>query len=729
MLQQNSTTVENVKPVGVLDQALACAAEGLPVFFLHGIGPTGKCTCNEPDCDTDAGKHPIAGTRWSHDATTDQAELRRRWDAFESAAPWLNYGIAVPDGLAVIDVDPRNDGDVTLAALESAPDLGAFPRDRVAQSGSGDGRHIWLRLPTGKRLEGSLGPGIDVKQLGGYVVGPGSRHASGGTYSWASLGPVPHAPHWLTAASTTRQQVERNDPGPGTDVDLDQIEALAKLLEPLCIPGQRHHVCWEIGSWLSQRGWSKDSVAALVRQLPSNDPEGRVSKSAWPGMAYQGGYTRLRGRVEAQGQGSWETLERAAPNPKWDAAQSERTEIAALVADAAAKVPAPAASAPSFLRIVADSADNEELYRRLVEPGFDLARGCTTGIQAPPRRGKTPLMFQLLFSVANGGTFLGLQCQRGKAAMLTWEKVAATKARKATVAKAIGVDPSSVTLVSVAKPLTLDSAPEVAEFVRAQEFDVIALDTLNSAMGSSDQNEMGAAAPLKVLSQALPDVAIVAAVYEKKSAGEDSDLSNVAGSGAIAGAFDAMVRLKLEKGSKTRYTIESTRELTTEPKPIEIEAAGDEASMCFRVVSEVDTLAESLAKGARRGETQEQLQDRAMALCSDYVAGMKAGEVVTEQQLRTAARMAKNDTRNRKAIKWVASELCRDGALEPCSVKATYFKSSESARQKRLEEAQRDQGWHAQVDSGQWQTSGVVVPPWSPAQESNCSPVADTPIG
>lgn len=89
-------------------------------------------------------------------------------------------------GLMVVDVDARSGGVESLARLvEEVPEL--EDAGLIVATGSGHGsRHFYFRAPEGVALAGKLKDfdGIDVKSgPGAFVVGPGSMHASGNTYT------------------------------------------------------------------------------------------------------------------------------------------------------------------------------------------------------------------------------------------------------------------------------------------------------------------------------------------------------------------------------------------------------------------------------------------------------------------------------------------------------------------------------------------------------------------
>ena len=181
----------------LLQAALSLAAQGLAVFPLHY--PVQRsyglvCSCDEA-CSTPA-KHPFGklAHKGVYDATTDAAQIRTWW----RTGPLCNIGVAATDML-VVDVDPRHRGYESLVALEEANDV--VPHTWCVITG-GNGRHIFLKLPSGTKVTnsaGQLGQGLDIRTTGG-VVGPPSLHVNGCRYRWLFTpddAPLAEAPTWL----------------------------------------------------------------------------------------------------------------------------------------------------------------------------------------------------------------------------------------------------------------------------------------------------------------------------------------------------------------------------------------------------------------------------------------------------------------------------------------------------------------------------------------------------
>lgn len=164
-----------------LDHALAYAARGWPILPLQ---PRGKAPL---------GALVPHGVK---DATTDAATVRAWW----AARPDANIGIATGGRFFVLDVDPRHGGEESLADLVAQH--GDLPATVECLTGGG-GRHLYFAWPAGaQRLAGKLGPGLDLKGAGGYVVAPPSVHPNGRSYTWEVGGhpddvPIAPAPRWL----------------------------------------------------------------------------------------------------------------------------------------------------------------------------------------------------------------------------------------------------------------------------------------------------------------------------------------------------------------------------------------------------------------------------------------------------------------------------------------------------------------------------------------------------
>jgi hypothetical protein len=146
-------------------------------------------------------------------ATTDAPTLHRWW----SREPAANVGIAVPDGVRVLDIDPKHGGDVRLASLIAQH--GPLPTTPTALTGSGGHHHLFAGWPSCDLRTKLIAQdsGIELLGPGRYFVAAPSVHPSGGVYAWTTpLGPVAPAPVWLVALATrpVAPVHERPDMGP-----------------------------------------------------------------------------------------------------------------------------------------------------------------------------------------------------------------------------------------------------------------------------------------------------------------------------------------------------------------------------------------------------------------------------------------------------------------------------------------------------------------------------------
>jgi Bifunctional DNA primase/polymerase, N-terminal len=115
-------------------------------------------------------------------ATTNPAQIHYWWRKWPDA----NIAARTGDGLAVVDVDPRNGG--TLEAVDA---LG-LPRDtRSVRTPAGGWQFHYTVGAAVVSRNGALAAGVDVKAERGYVLLPPSRR-SDGDYTWlGGLGTPP----------------------------------------------------------------------------------------------------------------------------------------------------------------------------------------------------------------------------------------------------------------------------------------------------------------------------------------------------------------------------------------------------------------------------------------------------------------------------------------------------------------------------------------------------------
>jgi Bifunctional DNA primase/polymerase, N-terminal len=160
----------------ILAAALELAAAGWLVFPVHGKAP--------------------ATPHGFKDAVSDEAQIRAWWQRW----PGCNVAIAVPDGMVVIDIDPRDGGELTLSGLEQRH--GTLPPTLTTLTGSG-GEHRWFKTPTEGLLQADLGKGLQTRVGGkGYVVAPPSIHPQTQLpYEWleplSAVAPLPLSVHHL----------------------------------------------------------------------------------------------------------------------------------------------------------------------------------------------------------------------------------------------------------------------------------------------------------------------------------------------------------------------------------------------------------------------------------------------------------------------------------------------------------------------------------------------------
>jgi hypothetical protein len=235
---------------GVLAHATAYAKLGLAILPLHiPIRRDGQlvCSCGRSDCSS-PGKHPIGrvAPQGSRNATKDGEKIGQWF-----GGRLINVGIAtgVASGIFVLDIDPRHEGDDALDDLETK--YGPLPLTWRFLTGGG-GEHIVFRLPSISvaNSAGKIGPGIDVRGDGGYIVAPPSLHMSGRPYAIS----VDHHPDEVPLADAPEWLLKIVIAGPSTPTNAASRLAWREVTRNAVPEGQRNQTIARLAGLLLTRG-------------------------------------------------------------------------------------------------------------------------------------------------------------------------------------------------------------------------------------------------------------------------------------------------------------------------------------------------------------------------------------------------------------------------------------------------------------------------------------------
>ncbi len=396
----------------LLEAALCYAANGWPVVPLHT--PTGNanqpCSCRRTTCPQvgehpchknickSAGNHPCHQTvcdapgkhpritEWEKKATTDEAAISEWWRMWATS----NVGIATGPAFGmVLDVDPRNGGRETLAALEAQH--GKLPETRIGDTG-GDGVHYVFEYPDFdiKNLtKGEIGPGLDVKAAGGQIVAPPSLHPSGKRYRWRNDAPIVKAPDWLL--DLLREAMSRKQPSAG------QASAVEEIITQ---PG-RFGALQSLAGSMRRRGLSAEEIYAALTVVNERRCRPPLDDSK---IRYIAESISQHAPGESKNYAVGAPLEE--PPGWWDSEPVDAASQAASHKPKETKAEDPSAFGPGFY------ASLGELHAKDTVPADDLMIGVrrrqVTIFASVTSVGKTTLMLNHALAAAGGQRWLPL---------------------------------------------------------------------------------------------------------------------------------------------------------------------------------------------------------------------------------------------------------------------------------------------------------------------------------
>jgi hypothetical protein len=232
--------------------------------------------------------------RWEQRASADPAHVADAWRARYAGH---NIGIACgPSRLAVLDLDCHGElpSEWRLPGVIDGRDVFAqlcewagqpWPSSYWVATPSG-GWHLYYRVPVGCQIRNSaglLGPQIDVRAAGGYVVAAGSV-VGGRRYEVVDRRPPAALPQWIfrmltrRAAPSPRPRAVTAAPG--------RLAALVRTVER-AQPGQRNDVLY----WAARRAGELDGAdhaavtgALVAAALTAGLPEAEARRTIASGM-------------------------------------------------------------------------------------------------------------------------------------------------------------------------------------------------------------------------------------------------------------------------------------------------------------------------------------------------------------------------------------------------------------------------------------------------------------
>lgn len=373
-------------PVDFSAQALELASLGWHVFPLNR-----------------GAKTPMAGGRGYLDATTDPDQIRAWWTRFPDA----NIGIACgASGLVVLDVDPRNRGEETLARLVAKH--GELPVTLEARTGGSaqPGRHLYFR---GELRKGVLGPGLDLQGAGAYVVAPPSVVVA--PYEWTTGGLPVDVPAWFSAGVSPPEAPEDGGEGDAAWSVLGVAFAHVGWLGKRLRDGRRAVLC----PWRHEHTGGRDYDTSTVLMPPRTG-----ERVGW----FHCSHSHCHGRTATNALSALGPDARAAADARYPksappATTPDRVSTGEATDAHPATTSAPGAdpAAASPLAIVglrgAALAAPQPPIAWLVR-GAHLAPGRPTLLSAFGGSGKTFLAMDIALAVATGGAtcLAGLHVQR-----------------------------------------------------------------------------------------------------------------------------------------------------------------------------------------------------------------------------------------------------------------------------------------------------------------------------
>lgn len=528
--------------------------DGTPLALKHALRHAVADGWRVFPCEP-RGKRPIV--KWRTEATTDTDTIRAWWDT----EPHANLGVCTGDGLIVIDLDGP-DGANTYDLLVAH--LGALPKTLTANTGKG--RHLYYRADGYdlRNSAGKLGPGVDIRAEGGYVIAPPSMHPSGARYTWEKAGAdVARLPDAWAAKIA---EANRNDASSGAEVtpasDVPQ--------------GQRNDFLWRSACRLRRMGLAYPALLAALHAenrerckppAPARDVEAIAERA----QATYGATDPIIASVTPRGDGTFDIEGHDLPSGTDD---NEPVDVIDAML--------PTETWDEFR----DAADEDIAY--LVRDVWPA--GSFGIIGAAPKVGKTWVAIDLALALTLGEPFLGHDVFDSSGVPVLYVALeghrVGLKHRIGALSRGRGANPdeSNPNLHITYKPRGMNLADERwarALRVKAQRVGakLVIVDVMRAAARIKENDAAEFAGLFANLAPIADDGCSVAMLHHMVKLSETSKertaAERLSGTGAMYGAVDAAILLT-ERTTEGVVSVQFVARDLAEPKPLMFVVEGDE---------------------------------------------------------------------------------------------------------------------------------------------------------
>lgn len=471
------------------------------------------------------GKDPLPTTHGFHSATRDPKLINFWWGTH----PERNIGIATGtdySGLVVIDIDDKNGKCGSASLRDWEMEHGDLPETVTAISGSG-GTHYYFYTDKPFRSKTDIMEGVDIRANGGYIIAPPSIHpVTGRPYMWEGNTDEDNAFMCANVVDSMLPLLNlpgrSQSPAPAGDSIPDKFELPDQIGK-----GARVDTLFRYTCSLMQKIDDRAEIETIVAQTnaercnpPLSDDE--LRKEVFPAL-------------------------------KRYATQAEKNASSGIVIGNSPieKEADPVSDLPDPISL-ADVWDHPpDLAPELIEGVLRV--GHKMIISGPSKAGKSFLMIELAFALAEGMNWLGNRCTQSKVLYCNMEIDSASFIRRVQKVYAAhgmnhGIHPKNIEIWNLrgkAAPITV-LAPKIVEKIKDKGYKAVIIDPLYKVMAGDENSNGDTAEMLKgfdLIAEETGASVIYSHHFAKGNGGDRSVIDRGSGAGTFARDPDAIVTL------------------------------------------------------------------------------------------------------------------------------------------------------------------------------------------